>query len=335
MTKKISLFILLGCMTLAGCSKSSRFKIDTDKEQVEVKIQRFDQSLLSLDTVHTLMAVDKLFKQYPEFMTVFATQVLNSDPQDKAAIAQQFQQFLSDKTYAKANKKNQELYNNIDDIEHTISDAFTYIHHYFPEVKLPEIYFFVSGFNRAVMMNQNFVGIGTDYYLGNDFPLYKTLTYNYMLGNMKKENLAPDLISVVLFRMFVMNGSENRLLDNMLFRGKIFYLMSVFMPEEKPENIIGYSSEQWKWSQKYEHDVWMAMMDKKHIFSTDIMLINKYMNDAPFTAPVSQDSPGRLGAYMGWQIINSYMEKNSQLTLKQLMDEQDYQKILEQSGYHP
>lgn len=328
--------IILACLfSLMACNKSSRFKIDTDQNRVEVHIKRFDKSVLTFDTTNTQVSVEKLFRQYPEFMTVFATEVLNSNPQDKAAIASQFKQYLSDKTYAKANQKTLELYSKVDDIELKVSDAFTYIHHYFPEVKLPEVYFFVSGFNRAVMMNQHFVGIGTDYYLGNDFPLYKTLTYNYMLNNMKKENLAPDLVSVVLFRMFVMNGSENRLLDNMLFRGKIFYLMSVFMPDEKPENIIGYSPEQWKWSKQYEKDIWTAIMDKKDLFSTDVMLINKYMNDAPFTAPISQQSPGRLGAFIGWQIISSYMEKNSQLSLKQLMDEQDYQKILEQSGYHP
>lgn len=331
---KRSLILLTCIISLMAC-KQSRFKIDTDVNRVNVHIKRFDQSMLSMDTTNTAKAVDQLSKQYPEFMNVFCNQVLNTDPRDKAAIAAQFRQYLSDKTFAKANQKTKELYSNVDDIELQISDAFTYIHHYFPEVKLPEVYFFVSGFNRAVMMNQHFVGIGTDYYLGSDFPLYKTLTYNYMLNNMKKENLAPDLVSVVLFRMFVMNGSENRLLDNMLFRGKIFYLMSVFMPDEKPENIIGYSQEQWQWSKKYEKDIWTAIMDKKDLFSTDVMLINKYMNDAPFTAPISQQSPGRLGAFIGWQIISSYMEKNSELSLKQLVDEQDYQKILEQSGYHP
>ena len=59
------------------------------------------------------------------------------------------------------------------------------------------------------------------------------------------------------------------------------------------------------------------------------------MNDAPFTAPVSQDSPGRLGTWLGWQIVDSYMKKNQNIGLKNLMDENNYQKILEESGFKP
>ena len=152
---------------------------------------------------------------------------------------------------------------------------------------------------------------------------------------MRRENLASDLVSATLFRMFVMHSTEDRLLDNMIFRGKVMYLLSVFMPDEKPEILMGYSPEQWAWSKKYEKQVWTAIVDQKHLFSTDMQLINKYMNDAPFTSPISQDSPGRLGTFIGWQVVKSYMEKNSKVGLKNLMDEENCQKILEESGYKP
>ena len=124
-------------------------------------------------------------------------------------------------------------------------------------------------------------------------------------------------------------------MDNMLFRGKVMYLLSVFMPEEKPENIMGYSAEQWKWAKTNEKQVWGYIIDQKHLFSTDVMLIRKYMNDAPFTAPLSQDSPGRMGTWLGWQIVQSYMNKNPNKSLTDLMKENNYQKILEDSGYRP
>jgi hypothetical protein len=66
---------------------------------------------------------------------------------------------------------------------------------------------------------------------------------------------------------------------------------------------------------------------KKTLYSTDNMLMRKYLNDAPFTTPISQESPGRLGTWVGWQIIQSYMNKNKNVTLQQLMNETNYQKI--------
>jgi hypothetical protein len=59
------------------------------------------------------------------------------------------------------------------------------------------------------------------------------------------------------------------------------------------------------------------------------------MNDAPFTAPVSQESPGRLGTWLGWQIVESYMNKNPKVSLSDLMKDSNYQKMLEESGYRP
>lgn len=331
------IFFLGGILIFLGsCTKSSRFEIDTTKNRYEVKIQRFDKGLLSIDTLKMKPGIDNLYARYKDFLPVFTYNILDTTATDTTAVIKLFHQFLTDKTYAPVNKKAKQLYGgDITDLQTKISDAYTYIHHYFPEVELPEVYFFVSGFNSQIIMNEKFIGIGTDFYLGNDFPQYKDLTYQYMIYNMRRENLASDLVSATLFRMFVMNSEQNRLLDNMIFRGKIMYLLSVFMPEEKPEILIGYSPEQWEWSTKYEKEIWAAIIDQKHLFSTDVQLIHKYMNDAPFTAPVSQESPGRLGTFIGWQIVKSYMEKNDKLGLKDLMNEENYQKILENSGYRP
>jgi uncharacterized protein YjaZ len=59
------------------------------------------------------------------------------------------------------------------------------------------------------------------------------------------------------------------------------------------------------------------------------------MNDGPFTSEISQDSPGRLGIWVGWQIVDSYMRNNENVSIQELINEGDAQKILEQSFYKP
>jgi hypothetical protein len=63
--------------------------------------------------------------------------------------------------------------------------------------------------------------------------------------------------------------------------------------------------------------------------------MDAYLNEAPFTAPVSQDSPGRVGTWVGWQIVKSYMDKNKNVSLQQLVSENNYQQLLEKSDYRP
>lgn len=334
-TSVLRITLLVMILLLSSCSRSNRFGIDINRNRVSVKIHRFDKDLLTIDTANIKVGMDSLYKRYPDFLPVFTSNILDTVSTNKVAVGHLFYKFLTDSTFAQVNKKTLQTFGDISDIEKQVSDAFTYIHFYFPEVKLPEVYFYVSGFNRSVLMTNKFIGVSTDLYLGSNFPPYKDYTYQYMLYNMRRECVATDIVSTTLFRMFVMNGSEYRLMDNMLFRGKVMYLLSIFMPNEKPENIMGYSKEQWKWSKKYEKEVWAAIIDQKHLFSTDVQLIRKYMNDAPFTAPISQESPGRLGTWLGWQIVESYMNKNPKITLTDLMKENNYQKMLENSGYRP
>ena len=336
--KKTTLFFtttVIITLLLSSCSKSNRFTIDTNKNRIEVKIHRFDKDLIQLDTTHLKASIKTLYSNYTDFLPVYTSEILDTSSTDTTAISKLFVKFLNDTTFTSVNKKTSETFGDVSDIEKPISDAFTYIHYYFPEVKLPEIYFFVSGFNRSVMMNDKFIAVGTDFYLGSDYAHYKDFSYQYLLPNMRRECVATDLVSATLFRMFVMNGTQDRLLDNMLYRGKIIYLMSVFMPNEKPEIIMGYTPEQWKWCKTYEKEIWAATIDQKDLFSTDMLLIRKYLNDAPFTAPISQESPGRLGTWLGWQIVKSYMNKNEKVGLRDLMNETNYQKILEESGYRP
>ncbi|MDD4968491.1 MAG: hypothetical protein PHT07_03580 [Paludibacter sp.] len=337
MKKTTILTISICCLVilLGSCSKKNRFEIDVTKNRYEVKIHRFDKDLLSLDTTKMKPGVDRLYAKYKDFLPVFTATILDTAATDTPAVRTLFHQFLTDTTFKAVNKKALQTFTDVSDIEKQVSDAYTYIHYYFPEVQLPEVYFFVSGFNRSVMMNNKFIGVGTDFYLGSNYPAYKNFTYQYMIYNMRRECVATDLVSATLFRMFVMNSSEYRLLDNMLFRGKVMYLLSVFMPNEKPENIMGYTQAQWKWSKTNEKQIWGYIIDQKHLFSTDVQLIRKYMNDAPFTATVSQDSPGRLGTWLGWQIVESYMSKNPKVSLTDLMKENNYQKMLEDSGYRP
>lgn len=327
------LFVILS--VFCSCNKQNRFKLKTDTEHITVTIKRFDLDFMAVNGTNSKLAISKLYLKYPTFFPYFVGSVLDTAYNDTIAITNLISKFNKDTAYQKVNTKVTETFRDISDIEQSVSDAYSSIHHYFPDKKLPELYFFVSGFNRSVLMGDNFIAFGTDFYLGSDYPPYKVISYKYLLNNMRREAMATDIVSATLFRMFKMNGTQDRLLDNMLFRGKVMYLLSVFMPQEKPESIMGYTDEQWKWCTKFEKGVWGTMIDQKDVFSTDVLLIKKYLNDAPFTAPISTESPGRLGTWIGLRIIQSYMENNKSVSLQELMGEINSQKILENSGYRP
>lgn len=332
----LSVFFLSFILLIACNKPDKRHKVEKpDKNQIEIKIRRFDKSLIELDTKNAFPSIKAFYQGYPDFFPIYTYNVLETESKDTVKIAQLFTKFLTDTTFRGVNKKTLETFADVSDIEKELSDAFSYTHAYFPEIKIPEVYFFVSGFNRSVLMTDDFIGVGTDFYLGSDYKPYKEFTYDYLLYNMRRDMVSIDVVSAVLFRYFKFDGKQSRLIDNMLHRGKVIYLLSAFMPEKKMEHLLGYTPEQWKWADKYEKDIWKAVVGQQDLFSTNVKLITQYMNDAPFTTPVSQESPGRLGIFIGWKIVDSYMKNNKNVTLQELMQTNDYQKMLEQSGYRP
>ena len=336
MTDKKLLWIALAVFTLvfAGCRKSNRFSVDVTPAD-SVHIARVDLDLIAFDTLNADAEIEKLFQKYPDFMPQYFSQMLELPATDRKLLADQLRSFCADTVFSKVNADVQAQFADVSDIEAELTNSFASLRHNFPELKLPGLYFFVSGFNRSVVITQAFVGIGTDMYLGSEYSRYSDISYQYMTYNMRRESIAVDVVSAILFSHFPSDVTSDRLLDNMLYRGKLLYVLSAVMPERKPHDIIGYTKFQWEWSRKYESEIWSSILDHNDLYSSDLMLIRKYLNDAPFTAPVSQDSPGRLGAWVGWQIVNAWMDKHGNVSLADLLKENNYQKMLDESGYQP
>lgn len=339
MEKSINLhYLLYLCVTLlsAACQPSRSF-FPKDLPAADVTIIRFDSALLHADTLHLASAIRQLNKDYPFFMPVFCEDILGIYADDTAYLAEVLPQFLNDTLYGfkQTNAEVLRQYQNIDDIHSALNRAFGRLQYLYPDLQTPPVYFFVSGFNASILFVEEAIAVGIDMYLGSDYEYYNRVVYNYQKQTMRKECIAPDIVSAWLFRHIPFTSNKNRLLENMIYRGKIIYLLSLLFPEEPSYEIMGYTEAQWAWCKQHEAGIWQMMIDKKDLFRSESIVLTSYLNDGPFTSEISQEAPSRLGTWIGWQICRSYMQHNRDITLQQLMTENDAQKILEQSWYKP
>ena len=60
----------------------------------------------------------------------------------------------------------------------------------------------------------------------------------------------------------------------------------------------------------------------------------KFLAERPNVYEIGDKCPGRIGAWVGWQIVNEYMEK-SNVSVQQLMEQTDHNEIFGKSGYKP
>ena len=132
------------------------------------------------------------------------------------------------------------------------------------------------------------------------------------------------------------NTMENKkFIDHIVYEGKILYFFDAMLPDTPDSIKIKYSPSQIEWCYKNESNVWSYIIENKILYSTDHKILTKMCSDGPFTSFFSKQSPARVGNWVGWQIVRSYMENNKKITLNELFTNQDGQDILMKSKYKP
>ena len=298
---------------------------------------RFDNALLNVHDSTVAQDIRVLYDEFPLFMPMWVEDILGIPTADTAYLEQALPQFLNDTTYGfrRTNQREQEMFADISDMQESVNQAFTKIKYLYPETDIPTLYLFISGFNAPVYFNEDIIGVGADMYLGSDYEYYNRVVYEYQKQTMRPECIPVDVVSAWLFRTLPYTSTQSRLLEQMLYRGKIMFLTAQIFDTLEGFEIMGWTKEQWEWCERNEEAIWHLVMDKRDLFKTESVVLTSYLNDGPFTAEISQDSPGRVGIWLGWRIAESYMEHNEAVTLQQLMAEGDAQKILEESYYKP
>ena len=333
--KKI-LLIAVVLVALTSCQKERSYWAK-DLEPQHIEIVRFDQALMNVHEASVAQDIKVLYDEYPTFMPLWVEEILGIPAADTAYLEKALPEFLNDTIYGfkATNAKEQSVFADVTDIEKELSKAFARIQYLYPETEIPSLYLFISGFQTPIYFGDELIAIGGDMYLGSDYEYYNRVVYEYQKQTMRKECIPVDVISAFLFHTLPYTSTKSRLLDQMLYRGKIMYLVAQIFDRLPEYEIMGWKKEQLNWCIKNERAIWHLVMDKRDLFKTESLVLTSYLNDGPFTSEVSQEAPGRLGIWLGWRIVESYMAHNENVTLQELMAEPDAQKILENSFYKP
>jgi uncharacterized protein YjaZ len=82
--------------------------------------------------------------------------------------------------------------------------------------------------------------------------------------------------------------------------------------------------------------IWKYFIENKLLYSTDADLYTRFVANAPFSKfyiDIDKESPGKIGVWLGWQIVRSYMNNNN-VTLQQLL-QTSAEEIFKKSKYKP
>jgi hypothetical protein len=281
-------------------------------------------------------AVPALQKKYGLFFDLYNKEILAIGNANDSLYNGYLLTFLNDSTVAKARLKSDSLFHDFSPYAKQFELAFRHYRFYFPGYPIPSVFTYLSGFNQSVATMPQAIGISLDNYLGSNCIFYHQLGIPaYKRQNMEPKKLVYDALYGFISQQFEYLGDNENLVSEMIHSGKLLYLLDALIPDGPDSLKIGFKNVQLEWCKANESLMWGYLVEKRMLFSGDRMELVRFINPAPFTTPFGQKSPGRTGVWLGWQIVRSYMKKNPQTKIPDLMKENDYHKILNGSGYSP
>ena len=326
-------------MFVSACQQKSKLP-DVSHIQADVKIERFDQEFAQLKPTD-ISQQNKLWQsRYGDFYSNYMQYMLEvGDPKDSLYIDEMLKRIIQQKDFINLAQAVNKKFPNVQQQEKELTQAFKYVKYYFPAYQMPRFISFFSGFSVQVPIGDGYVGIGLDMFLGSDSEFYPALVRDipmYISRRFTPDNIVPRVVESVLRQdLFPQERSSLNTLQHMVYEGKLLLALDSIIPTVSDSLKIGYTSDQMSWAQAYQTDIWSWFLQEELLYSSDYQRIQKYFTETPFTAELGEnnESAPKLGMYIGWMIVRKYMERNPEVTLKELLANTNAQEILVKSKF--
>lgn len=213
----------------------------------------------------------------------------------------------------------------------SLSDAFKRMKYHFKKSPVPQHIFWInSGFTSSVFCSEKSIAIGLERYLGDKTDVIKELP-NDRFFSWIKEGMAPqfmerDAVIGWLSTHYIEETKENYATE-MIRWGKLLFITSACLPHEKEAVILRYTSKDYDWAVASEGALWKYIVDEQLLYNSGEDAKQSLLHEGPFTRGLPQESPDRMGQFLGYRMVKQYMEQNN-LSLAQLQ-QTPYLKILQ------
>ncbi len=276
---------------------------------------------------------DSLVRNFPEFARLWG-QVFGFN--DSGLLVADFSRFVGDSAMQGLEDTILRVFPEVQSYAEGLQRAFARLRGRMPEIPIPTLYFYNSGFNASLLLADSTMGIGLDRFLGRGCWYYPQLGIpQYLRRRLDPEVMLPMAIDEWVASEYPLPLEQNTVLDNMLYKGKLKWLNTQIFPDMPDSVALGYSVAELGWLSESEEAMWQYLSEKKQLFETSPMLVAQYTRPAPFTTHFTQDSPGQAACYIGYRIVAEYMARNPETSLKVLFTDLKATQIVEGARYRP
>lgn len=290
---------------IVSCGNESKVEKDIAKINVDISVERFDKFFGGANAND----LPKLKQAYPFLFP--------EKYRDSFWIAK-----MNDTLQQELVRETGKRFKNFNDVETEIESLFNHLKYYFPEFNPPRVITTTSSvdYRNKVIVTDTIAIVAIDNYLGKDHYFYEGIQ-KFIRSNFEEEQIVVDIANEYAER-YIYQPQRKTLLDEMIYFGKLLYFKDIMLPNKTEAQRIGYTIDEFDWAIENEEYIWRFFVERELLYSSDSKLPSRFINPAPFSKfyleEIDTNSPGRIGQYMGWQIVKAFM-KNNNVSFKDML----------------
>jgi hypothetical protein len=306
---------------LISCNDGKN-KPDVSNIKIDLRIERFEQSFFKIDTNKVAEGLVHLRNAHPAFYPVFMQNIIGVNPIDTGSFPI-LKNIIG--SYRRINDTIQTKYNNLGWLKTDLTDGFRYVKHYYPNYKVPAIITYISTLDApGIVMTPEHLGIGLQQFGGKNFTAYQSAEIqqmypSYISRRFDKEYIVPSAMKAVVDDVYPDRSTARPLIEQMIEKGKHWFLLDHFLPDAPDTIKTGYTKKQIDWVNKNEGNMWAYIAKNENLYSVEPPTIQTYIGEAPFTQGMPESSPGNIGQWIGWRIVQQYADRNKELSVQQVL----------------
>jgi hypothetical protein len=336
--KRIGL-VLLVVAGLFSCKDKDVPNVSNIK--VDLSVKRFEQDFFAIDTNHIMASLQQVSEKYPLFLGDFLYNIMELPGISDTSLQEQalLKKFIAD--YKPVKDSADQVFHNFSSIEKEVKKGLQFVKYYFPAYKTPtQLITYIGpmeGYSDVI--TRDALAVGLQLHMGKNYSLYSSNIGQSVFPGYISRRFTPDYIVVNCMKNIINDIAPEKsgslaLVEQMVEKGKRLYVLDKILPYTADTLKTGYTAAQLTGCYKNEGRIWNYFLTNNLLYNIEPVNIKAYMEEAPNTPEISDQSPGAIGIFCGWQIVKKYMSKHASLSLNELLNT-DAKKIFEESKYRP
>lgn len=306
-------------LAIISCGEDNTLKPEIEALDIDFKVKRFDLALAQA----SVKDLPNLKFEYPYFFT----NRYNNDYW-KARMQDTLQKEIENQVA--------QVFPDIDNTSQDLELLFKHIAYFFPEASVPKTIMVATDvdYRNKVILSDSLLFVSLSTYLGSEHYFYEGIS-RFHSKNFRKEQIAVD-VAHAFAKAKTPPPQSSQFIEHLIYEGKKLYLMKQLLPLTATNEVLSYSPEELVFAQENEVNIWEYFVKKELLFDTDKKLLSRFLDPAPFSKfylDLDNETPGRIGRFIGYKIVNSYMNTNDKSLKKMLL--QDAQTIFNTAKYKP